>query len=96
MKIEMELRPCLVEDEQMLRGLFHCWENYATVIPPSPCVGGHSGGQYMRTFGIVELENGSVRRVPVESIRFLDRKLQEYSFDYNPQDKGGDKKLHEN
>ncbi len=41
MKIETELRPCLINGK---KALFHNWSNKSQIVDPSPFVGGHQGG----------------------------------------------------
>ncbi len=64
-----KLRPCMVDGE---KALFHRWEDYATVIEPSPMVGGHPGGQLRETFAIVEMESGQVLEVKPTKVKFED------------------------
>lgn len=64
-----KLRPCMVDGE---KALFHRWEDYATVIEPSPMVGGHPGGQIRETFAIVEMESGQVMEVKPTKVKFED------------------------
>jgi len=64
-----KLRPCMVDGE---KALFHRWEDYATVIEPSPMVGGHPGGQLRKTFAIVEMESGQVMEVKPTKVKFED------------------------
>lgn len=63
------LRPCMVNG---VKALFHTWEQHAEVIPPSPMIGGHSGGQMSQTLGIVEREDGTIHKCYADEIRFLD------------------------
>lgn len=92
--IETKLRPCyvttykrdpekrgrvLVKDGEV-KCLFHCWCADSDVIPPSPMVGGHNGGVVTNVLGLVEREDGIVRKVNPEDIRFCDNRHQEYSF----------------
>jgi hypothetical protein len=65
-----ELRPCIVEEDK--KALFHCWSNTSKVVPPSMMIGGHIGGVIADTFGIVEFEDGTVKKVYPPHIRFLD------------------------
>lgn len=39
MKIDSELRPCLVDGK---KAVFHCWEQCAKVLEPSLIKGGHN------------------------------------------------------
>ena len=64
-----KLRPCIVEEK---KAFFHRWGDIAEPIPPSALRGGHPGGQYWQTFGIVEYEDGSVVMVHPSKIRFTD------------------------
>lgn len=69
--IRADLRPVwLVETKE--KALFHCWGNRSDIIPPSPMVGGHSGGVISRPVAVIELKNGEVREVPPACIRFAD------------------------
>ena len=62
------LRRCLVGDK---KGWFHRWSDYSEVIPPSPMIGGHNGGQIQCTYGVVERENGTVVLVEPMKIVFI-------------------------
>lgn len=75
--IQRELRPCIVDGK---KGLFHTWEHCGEVVPPSPMVGGHAGGQLSCVFGLVEFESGKVERVEPHEILFVDNKFAEYAF----------------
>lgn len=66
-----EYRPCVVDEK---RAMFHCWEQRADVVDASPLRGGHPGGQYWVTLGIVEYEDGSMDEISPRKIRFLDSK----------------------
>ena len=65
------LRPCTVDG---VNALFHRWEDFATVLEPSPMVGGHPGGQLRETFAIVEMEDGQIREVKPSKVVFKDTK----------------------
>ena len=71
-KVELETRGCMVNDEL---GLFHCWEHYSKPLPESPLVGGEPAGVFSHVFGIVEFADG-VRRVDPTDIRFCDEQNQ--------------------
>lgn len=62
-------RTCKVKDEDGTF-LFHCWSQVSEIVPPSMMIGGHSGGVFSNTYGIVEDEDGQVHRVQPEKIRF--------------------------
>lgn len=80
-EIHVNLRPCLVGgDDDAEKALFHCWSNRAYIIEPSMLMKGHPGGQVWNTYGIVELEDGSVVEVPPGNIRFLDPPHGEYAW----------------
>lgn len=65
------LRQCTVNGE---KALFHRWEDFASVVEPSPMVGGHPGGQIRETYAIVEMENGQVKEVRPSKVVFTDTK----------------------
>ena len=66
-----KLRPCKVDGKD---ALFHRWEDYATVLEPSPMVGGHPGGQLRETFAIVEMMDGKIVEVKPSKVTFADTK----------------------
>lgn len=74
-KIEFYLRPCIVGQQ---RALFHCWEQRSEVIPPSPMIGGHSGGTVTQVLGIIEREDGTIHKAYPEEIRFIDGDAKRY------------------
>lgn len=74
-KIEFNLRPCIVCQK---RALFHCWEQRGEVVPPSPMVGGHSGGAVSQILGIIEREDGTIHKAYPEEIRFIDGYAKRY------------------
>lgn len=61
-------RSCEVKGE---KAIFHCWEHWSQVIEPSALRGGHSGGQISQVFGIVEFEDGTVKRVQPFDVKFI-------------------------
>lgn len=71
------LRPCFVGED---KGLFHHWEDYSQLYEASPFIGGHTAGQVSQTFGLVEYEDGSIKRVQPYDIRFCDNDF-DYHFD---------------
>lgn len=77
MKIEVELRPCMVEEK---RALFHKWSDKSRIVEPSMMIGGHQGGVLKFTVGIVEYENGEIDEVLPNTIKFLDEKHKEFCF----------------
>lgn len=77
-EIACELRPCKVNGKN---ALFHRWEQYETVVPPSNMRGGHPGGHLAEVCGIVEYETGFVARVKATDIRFLDGRHRDYCFE---------------
>ena len=78
MKIEFELRPCLIKGK---RAWFHRWNEVRQVVPPSNMVSGHCGGVVSQTFAIVELEDGTVKECYPYEIKFLDEKYKEFLFE---------------
>lgn len=77
---ETEYRPCYVSEYSRKKGatkkkaLFHKWSYDQEPVAPGYVVGSHPGGQRSLTVGIVELEDGTMRRCHVEDIQFLDTK----------------------
>lgn len=67
--IKTEKRPCYIEGK---RAIFHRWSERAAAINESPMIGGHPGGFIKWTAGIVEFEDGTVKEVDPEKIRFAD------------------------
>lgn len=78
-------RPCVIIDEEEMKAEFHCWEYNASVVWPSIMIGGHHGGQIAGICAIVEMEDGTVRRVLPEQIRFSKDKLDSIDED-GPED----------
>ena len=68
-KSKTELRPCIVTGQ---KALFHRWADYSHIIPPSPQNGGHSGGEFRGTLGIIEREDGTIHKAYPDEIRFID------------------------
>lgn len=64
-----DCRPCVVDG---VEALFHRWEDYSEIVSPSPWKGGHPGGSLRCTFAIVEMADGSIRRVEPPDVRFTD------------------------
>lgn len=88
--IKNELRPCLIEAKQGIapfgrysnpkKALFHKWfEERRLILTSAKCDVG-DGGVVSELFAIVELENGEIRKVDLECIRFLDSPHKEYGF----------------
>lgn len=63
-------RPCEADGKP---AIFHRWVNESWVVQPSPMIGGHPGGTVRCTFALVEYEDGTVRKVEPENIKFTDR-----------------------
>ena len=72
-----EYRPCIVNEK---KALFHRWEDISQIVPPSPMVGGHHGGENKSVAGIVEFEDGTIREVYPYNIRFVDNPFAEIGF----------------
>lgn len=67
-----ENRPCLVDGK---RAIFLKWEEMEDMIGACPLVGGSSKSSnrtFKRTFAMVEFEDGSVERVCISDLKFLD------------------------
>jgi hypothetical protein len=77
MKVEIELRPCLVSGQ---KALFHRWVDISNVIEPSPMIGGHGGGVIKSTLGLIEYEDGATGLVHPTTIVFKDEKIKEFMF----------------
>lgn len=53
--------------------IFHKWAEVSEIIPPSPAVGGHPGGEIRYATAIVEfIHNGQVTEVMANDIVFCD------------------------
>ena len=72
------LRPCLIDTEENLaKAWFHRWTERNEFIPPSPMIGGHSGGMLKYTFALVEFEDGHVGEVAPERVKFTDTEFRD-------------------
>lgn len=72
--VKPKLRPCIVHGK--MKALFHRWEQYSEIIPPSMIKGGHSGGVVSGVMGIVELQGGAVNKCFPEEIQFVDNPFE--------------------
>ena len=63
----VDYRPCIIDG---MEATFHRWADKSWIVPPSPVVGGHPGGEVRGVFAIVEMEDGSIREVEPEKVRF--------------------------
>lgn len=80
--IKIEVRPCLYGTaEKNKPALFHKWVEETYIVPPSPMVGGHKGGEIKETRALIELENGHMMKAKASEIKFVDNKFQEYIFE---------------
>lgn len=77
LKIEMELRPCIVKNR---KALFHKWNEKSHIVEPSPMIGGHVGGVIKHTVAIIEYEDGVVTECYPYEIKFTDNKFVEFYF----------------
>lgn len=50
-------RPCECDNENYI---FHCFEQWSSVIGESLAVGGHSAGQISHVFALIEDEKGNI------------------------------------
>lgn len=78
-----EYRPCLVNGDM---ALFHRWSYRQDVVAASPMIGGAPGGAVSFTVGIVEMEDGQVRLVSPDNIKFTDDMISGYAFNNEPVD----------
>ena len=79
--VRHELRPCMVTSRkggEEKRALFHCWNHWAQTVSASLLRGGAPAGQHAETYGVVEFEDGTVKSVYPEQIRFLDSPFADY------------------
>lgn len=53
---------------------FHCWEQFSNVVGPSPMRGGHPGGAVAFVMAIVELSDGTVKKVEPTTVIFEEDK----------------------
>lgn len=67
-----EIRPCLIGKNLDQKAVFHGWVEVSQIVPPAITVGGHGGGVVKDVCGLVELDDGTVREVMVDKIKFLD------------------------
>ncbi len=51
-----------IVEAKYAKGLFHCWEHY-------------KDERFSGVWGIVELEDGSVKQFEIDAIKFIDKKL---------------------
>lgn len=80
--IKTEVRPCMVKfKNKEKKALFHRWEDKAYPIGESALIGGHTAGQMWGVYGIVEMEDGKIEEVYPSSIRFLDKQVDQYSYE---------------
>lgn len=68
-RVYKELRPCMADGK---RAMFHKWVTVREIVPPSIMKGGHLGGEVQDDFALVEYVDGTVAKVDVGSVRFLD------------------------
>ena len=66
-KLKTENRKCIFKKEVYT---FHGFYQESNVIPPSPSVGGHSGGVIAYPVAIIEDEKGNVMEVEAIKIQF--------------------------
>lgn len=81
-KVVAELRPCVYGCEHR-KALFHRWLECGEFIPPSGFRNDQRGVFVLRTFAILELEDGTVIRCAPEDIKFTDSMFDEYCFKWD-------------
>lgn len=72
-----EYRPCLVGNK---KALFHRWNEFNKPVPGGITPIDPPPGQIKYTLGLVEYSDGQVEEVAPHKIKFIDNKMQEYSF----------------
>lgn len=79
---DTEMRPCLIGKDFDQKALFHRWVDLSQIVPPSLMAGGHGGGVVKDVCALVETEDGTMKRVDVRCIRFIDScaKINGYKF----------------
>ena len=70
-KLKTENRKCIFKKEVYT---FHGFYQGSNVIPPSPLVGGHSGGVIAYPVAIIEDKKGKLMEVEATSIQFVEDK----------------------
>lgn len=68
-KLKTENRKCIFKKEVYT---FHGFYQESNVIPPSPLVGGHSGGVIAYPVAIIENRRGKLMEVEATSIQFVE------------------------
>lgn len=68
-KLKTENRKCIFKKEVYT---FHGFYQESNVIPPSPLVGGHSGGVIAYPVAIIENRKGKLMEVEATSIQFVE------------------------
>ena len=63
-------RPCMTKDGK--KCFFHCWNHESNIVGPSLLKGGHSGGVVSGVLGILEFEDGSIKKMSIEKFKFVD------------------------
>ena len=71
--LDFPRRPCFVltgTETTKVKGMFHQW--CVRAYPYSALLVGHESGQVVQTYGLVELEDGTVHEVDPKAIIFAD------------------------
>lgn len=80
MNIKRSLRPCFIVtnriDPTKRKALFHRWGQLAKNIP----ISGGNAHQVAEVCGVVEFEDGTVKTVRPNQIKFLDSTFDEYDW----------------
>ena len=75
-------RPCWYRGEKGLsKAIFHRWVEERQRVAASLFEGGYPGGCIAATFALIEIENGTMRKVAPDKIQFIDHsEFSEYSW----------------
>ena len=65
------------KEKKKVRAFFHAFTTRAYPVEPSPLKGGHTGGQVIDPYAIIELEDGTVGLAELTSIKFIDSNNRE-------------------
>lgn len=87
-RFDFPTRPCILTTPRRggapeeCKALCHGFFPVAEVVPPSMMRGGHQGGQLADVQALIELEDGTLRRVEVSRLRFTDAPERFEAYDW--------------